>query len=215
MSTTAPDINNMNLRDEVPAGIDYNADPEDFFKQELILDGDHQCVMTLGNDGVTITKQRDKQTGEKTGATFVQAHVMLKVDDPQDPSNGLVCFDRLSTIVFGSKSNSALHAVMKLTGNEIPPGATFGAIEDHVKGVLAAPQRITVTTEWEAQVEDTTKAKGSRERYRVVVHGMARFPKALNGDGQDTGKHDPEISEPGTGLKASTQVRVLRYSRAK
>ena len=215
-SSTAPDINDLDLLREVPVGIDANADPEDFFKQSLIDDGDHQFVLTLGNDGVSYDKQRDKGTGAKTGSVYVKAHIMLKVDDPGDPANGLVCFDRLNSIVFGSKGNSALHAVMALIGNPIPPGESIGGIIEFVKATLAQPQRIQATTEWEAQVEDSTKPKGSKERYRVVLKGQARFPKLLGPGGEDLGKYDHDgVVEPSTGLKATTQVRVIRYSRAK
>ena len=215
MSTTAPDINDLALLNEPVQGLDPNAQAEDFFKQSLMDDGDHQAVLTLGQDNVSHDRQRDKSTGEKTGDVYIKAHLMAKIDDPGDASNGMVAFDRVTSIVFGSKGTSALHAVMAMAGAAIPPALTKGEIIEFVKRELSTPRRITITTEWEAQVEDQSKAKGSRDRYKVVLTGQKRFPKLLGPDGQETGKHDPEgVVDPVLG-KASTQVRIIRYAPAR
>lgn len=214
MTSTAPDINDLSLLNEPVEGLDPNARSEDFFKVSLPDDGDHLCVMTLGNDGVTHDRQRDKSSADKTGSVYIKAHVALKIQDPSDPADGMMLFDRLTSIVFSSKGTSALHAVMDVAGFPLGAQLTKGEIIEAVKVALAQSPRVKVTSQWEAQVEDQTKIKGSKDRYRTVVKGQARMPKVLDDAGNETGHYAQEVHEPGTGLLATAQARVIRYAKA-
>lgn len=198
----APDINDLDLRNEMLPDVDGNADPEEFFRVPILPDGKHVGVMVKGDKGVKINKQKDKDTGQRTGPIYVVAHVQLKSED----DDGSV-FDYLTSLIF--RGNSSLHAALALAGHEIPSrGVTAAQAVEAVEAALAQSPRVGFVTEWEAQVNDGTK---DAPDYRTVLKGMKKFPPVLDDAGQPTGKYSPEVTDPKSGQPATAQARVKSY----
>ena len=219
-STTAPDINDLSLLNEACEGISTSADPGEFFRVPLPSDGDHVAVLALGQDGVSHDTQK---TGEAAGRVYVKAHLALKIEDPQDPANGLMLFDRVNSIVFESKGTSRLHGVMYMAGVPLDPRLSKGEIIEKVKVELAQSPRVKVTSQWQASAKAQTQEEADKAStlkykknckvgdYYTFLKGMRNFPSITD----DAGVHySPEVANPLTGEVVTAQAQVVKYAPA-
>lgn len=221
------DINDMSTQQEV-VNVDYNQ-VEEFFKPTLLDDGKHRANMKLGDRGINgpskgdkAPRQKDKASGQRTGAFLVNVHVMLEALGDSDEKIG-VCFDNLSSALMGSLSR--LHAALYYAG--VPPTSGIGPaeLETEVQNAFAQPLTVGIVTQWQAQWEDTSKPEGSKDRYKVFKKGMTKFPPILDAERQFTGKYSPEVFySPAVGGECSedspgaqpvrAQVKVIEYFKA-
>ena len=206
----APDINALELANEV-IDVGDESRAEDFYRLTLPDDGEHLATLSLGQDGVSTRRQKDKSTGSRTGAAFVMAHIAAKIDSANGHP-GMTAFDRPTSIVFESKGTSALQAMMTQIDAPIPRGIAAPQVEDHIKVTMAQAPRVKVTTRWVAQYEDTSKPEGSKDRYVEVRKGQANFPPILDDQGQPTGRYETEFVDPKSGKECTTQARIVKYA---
>lgn len=203
--TNQPDINNLELMNEV-VEVDGSVDSEQFFQPPLPDDGVHDAIIKLGNRGLKIERQKDKQTKNRTGPAFINAHFAIQLlNDNGEP--GIMCFDNPTSIVMQSSGTSRLHAILDILGDPAPPRCTFGELIEHTERALAQDARCQVVTQWEAQIEDPPGT------YRDVKKGQKNFPQLVDEHGQPNGKFDPEILDPKTGQKVRAVARVVRFLR--
>lgn len=200
-----PDINDLDLLSE-PVEVDGSIPAEDFFSVPLPDDGDHIAVLSLGDRGVKPARQRDKNTGQQTGAAFLNVHVVAKLQN-DDGTEGLTVFDNPTSIVM-QNGQSKLHAILAICGAEVPPRTDLGNLKQITENTLAQKPRVKIYTQWEASID-----RGAG-KWDTVLKGQKRFPPLYDDDGNAIpGKYNPEVEDPKTGIKVRAQVRVLRYAK--
>jgi len=201
------DINDLSLLQEV-VEVDGQARSEEFFQPPIPDDGEHEAILHLGDRGVTIGRQKDKASGQKTGVGFVNVHVQAKILNDQG-QEGMSVFDNLTTIIMGGLSR--LHATMDMAGSRLPDRATLEEIRELATTWLAQNPRVRITTQWLAEVN-----RGSKEKpdYAVIAKGQRRFPPIVDEETQlPTGKYSRDVTDPKTGDLVSAQVKVVKYAR--
>lgn len=219
MTTNDIDINSLELDAEVietGAGVS----DDEFFKPPIPDDGLHTVTVALGADGLSVDRQRDKSTGDKTGPLYLKAHLALTLVDDAGNRTG-TAFDRINSIpISGGKSR--LQAILGLCGAATGAASTLGALKTLAEETFAQSPRISVVTAWEASAkaetqEEVTQALAAHYAkkldiggYYTFLRGQKKFP--LN---EATGKHERTVVNPITGADADAQVRVVRYERAK
>lgn len=206
------DINDPSLLNE-PVEVDGAANSEEFFIPQLPDDGDHLAILELGQRGIKVDRQREGDQRAKTGKPFLNVHLAGTLLDDAGNKAGMA-FDQVTSVLMPNSGTSKLHAILDLAGFPASARSTLGDLLNHVEAVMAQSPKVTVTTQWEAQAEDQSKPKDSRERYYTVLRGQKKFPPVLDGDGNPTGKYNPEVEDPKTGEIVRAQVRVTRYKRA-
>ena len=205
-----PDINELQLRNEMMPEVDGTVQPEDFFAPPLPDDGEHQAVLRLGDRSTKIKRQKDKETQQPTGNAFVEAHVMAKILDDAGVET-ITVFDNPNSVVMQSSRTSRLHMVLRAAGFELPERPSFGEFEEFTKVALDQTPHVTITTQWQAQVNRGTKEKPV---YKDVLTGQKNFKKILDADGNWTGKYDPEVMDPESHQKVRAIARIVRYGIA-
>lgn len=196
-----PDINDLDLLNEVvEVG---EGDAEEFFQAPLPDDGEHVAVLHLGDRGVTIARQRNKQTGDRTGAGFVNVHLVARILSSSG-EEGIAVFDNPTSIVMQS-GMSKLHAILDIVGSPAPHRSTLQELKEHVEAVLAQSPQVGIVTQWEAQINRGTK---DSPNYVTLLKGQKRFP--FN---DDTNKWSPDVEDPETSEMIRAQARILRYKR--
>jgi hypothetical protein len=201
-----PDINETDLlREEVET--DSNADPNKFFAPPLLDDAEYECVLGIGDRGITVTKQKDKNTGTKTGPAFLTVHLHAKTVDAAG-NVGLGAIDNPTSIVMQSQGSSRLAIILQLIDVKVPGKCSLGELKQLAEQALAQNPRIKITTRWEAQIK---LADGT---YQIIRTGQRNFPPELDGDGKPTGRFSPEVVDPKTGIAATAQVRIQKYAKA-
>jgi hypothetical protein len=205
-----PDINDLALMNEVIEA-DGSVSADEFFAPPLPDDGDHQAVLYLGERGVSVSRQKDPKTKQKTGPAFLNVHLMAKILDPQTGQEGLTVFDNPTSIIMNNGS-SKLHAILGLIGESVPGRMTIQDLKELAERALAQTPRIGLTTQWEAQANHGTK---DAPDYETLIKGQKRFPPIYDEQGNPSGRFEAEVTDPKTGEKVRAQARVIRYSRAK
>jgi len=202
-----PDINELQLRNEMMPEVDGSVQPEDFFSPPLPDDGEHAEVLRLGDRGTKIKRQKDPETGQLTGAAYIEAHIMAKILD-EEGEETITVFDNPNSVVMQSTRTSRLHMVLKAARFDLPERPSFGDFEEFVKVALAQVPQVTITTQWQAQIN-----RGTREKpdYKNLLTGQRNFKKILDADGNWTGKYDPEVIDPESHQKVRAIARITRY----
>ena len=208
---TQVDINNLDLMNEV-IEVDGAADSEAFFNPPLADDGEHEVIMALGNRGVKADRQWEGEgkARKRTGSGFLNIHLQLKGVKDNGEEGGTVAFDTLTTIVMESAGTSRAHAAFDLAGFKLQE-RTLGGLMQEIQLAVAQKPHAKITTRWEAQVNTGTK---EAPKYENVCVGQKNFPPLLDKDGNDTGRHNPEVLDPKSGTMCRAQVRVVKYARA-
>jgi hypothetical protein len=210
--STRVDLGALELLNEV-VEVDGQASSEEFFNPPLADDGDHEVVFKLGNRGVKVDRQWEGTGGarKRTGNGFLNVHLQLVGRDRYGKESGTIAFDNLSSIKMESSGTSRLHAAFDLAGFRLPDRASLGELKDAVERAIAQGPKAIVTTRWEAQVNEGTK---DAPKYSTILKGQNKFPKKLGEDGAETGKYDPEVTDPKTGQTVRANVQVTKYGRA-
>jgi hypothetical protein len=209
---TEPDINNLNLMDEV-VEVDQNADSEEFFNPPLPDDGEHAVVFALGNRGVKADRQWEGKGKDRkrTGAGFLNVHLQLKQLKDSGEAGGTIAFDNLSTVVMDTNTGrtSRVHAAFDLAGMKLTQ-TSLGGLKSEIERAITQSPKAKVVTRWEAQVNVGTKDSPD---YQTVVTGQKNFPKLYDLNGNETGKYNPEVLDPKSGQTVRAQARVIKYGR--
>ena len=208
---TQVDINNLDLLNEV-IEVDGAADSEAFFNPPLADDGEHEVILALGNRGVKAARQWEGEgkARKQTGAGYLNVHLQLKGVKDNGEEGGTVAFDTLTTIVMESAGTSRVHAAFDLAGAKLQE-RTLGGLMNEINLAVAQKPHAKITTRWEAQVNTGTK---EAPKYENVCVGQKNFPPLLDKDGNDTGRFNPEVTDPKSGQVVRAQVRVVKYGRA-
>lgn len=209
-SSPAVDINNLDLMNEV-IEVDGSASSEEFFNPPLPDDGEHEVIMALGNRGVKADRQWEGsgKSRKRTGAGFLNIHLQLKGVKANGEEAGTVAFDQLTTIVMESAGTSRAHAAFDLAGARLIE-RTLGGLMQEINLAIAQKPHVKIVTRWEAQVNRGTKEDPDWEN---VCVGQKNFPPMLDGDGNETGRKNPEVTDPKSGNVVRAQVRVTKYAR--
>lgn len=206
------DINQLDLMNEV-VEVDSNADSAEFFNPPLADDGEHEVILALGNRGVKADRQWEGQgkARKRTGKGFLNVHLQLKGVKANGEEAGTVAFDNLSTVAMETPSGvtTRVHAAFDLAGAKLSE-RTLGGLKQEIELAIAQKPHVKVTTRWEAQVNTGTK---EAPEYVTICSGQKNFPKVLDADGNETGRFDPEVTDPKSGQTARAQVRVVKYAR--
>jgi len=202
----AVDINDTDLlRQEVET--DAGADPKRFFSPPMLDDGEYDAILELGDRGITVTQQKDKTSGEKTGPAFLTVHLHAITVDAGG-NQGLGVFDNPTSIVMQSQGMSKLVAILTLAGADVPGKCTLADLKSLTETTLAQTPRVKITTRWEAQVKLTDGT------YQTIRTGQKNFPPEFNPDGSPNGRYNSEVTDPKSGLAATAQVRITKYGKA-
>jgi hypothetical protein len=192
--------------------VDGSASSEAFFNPPLPDDGEHLVVLKLGNRGVQVKRQYDKNSKRNDGPGFLNVHLQLVSILDTGGEGPTIAFDNLTSIVMQSVGTSRLHAAMDLAGFPLTSPAPLGTLKDEVERAIAQHPKVTVTTRWLAQINRGTKDSPDWED---VVKGQKNFPPKLDGNGNVIpGKFDPEVTDPKSGTSVRAQVNVVKYGRA-
>lgn len=210
------DLNDMSLMDEV-IEVDGTVTSEEFFNPPLPDDGEHQVVLKLGNRGIKIERQFNKETKRRDGQGFLNVHLQLASVKENGSVGGTIGFDNCSSLVMPSVGTSRVH--MAFDGSVGPDGspmtlparATLGELKTAIETAISQGPRSFVTTQWLAQVNRGTKDSPD---YQDVLKGQKNFPKRLDADGNETGRYEAEVADPKSQTVCRAQVKVLKYSRA-
>lgn len=207
---SAVDINNLDLMNEV-VEVDGAVDSEQFFTPPLPDDGEHEVIMALGNRGVKPERQWEGSgsSRKRTGQGFLNIHLQLKGVKANGEEAGTVAFDQLTTIVMESAGTSRAHAAFDLAGAKLS-ARTLGGLMEEINLAVAQKPHVKITTRWEAQVNMGSK---DSPKYENVCVGQKNFPSLLDSAGNDTGRRNPEVTDPKTGQVVRAQVRVVKYGR--
>lgn len=209
-ATDLPDINDLSLWREIPVEVDDNMTAEQFYTPNLPDDGEHRVRWTLGTSGVKPERLKNKSTGKRDGVPSFVVEIAGTILDDVGQETLQQVFDRLRPIRMANGS-TFLHAFLAAAGVPATGITNLADLLDHTKMALAQRPETLTTTEWEAQVEDESKPKGTRERYRTVCVGQKRFPPVLDASGNPTGKYNPEIRDPQTGATVRARVNVKKH----
>jgi hypothetical protein len=214
-----PDINALELSQEVVEVNGQLSNPEEFFKLKLPDDGEHVGLLSLGDRGVKISRQKDSN-GVANGAAFLNVHLAIQLVGDSGEKAGS-CLDNPTSIVMQSAGTSKLHAILGLAGAEVQPRMTIGDLKELTENTLAQSPRVKVITQWEAQAKaeslEEVQKSGVKKLgdYYTIAKGQKKFPPLVDDSGnQIPGKFNSEILNPITGDNVQAQVRVVRYSRA-
>ena len=123
------DINDVEAYDQ-PVHVDEHSaeQAEQYFVPALPDDGDHRVTLTLqDNKGVTLGRQKNKQTKKPDGEAYAMANFAFEVESSNGGRSAFVFDNALSLVRNGS---SRLHAVMAILGEPIPSGLTTNQIKD-------------------------------------------------------------------------------------
>lgn len=204
------DINDLALLQEV-CEVDSNVDSAEFFNPPLPDDGEHQVIFKLGDRGVKADRQWEgKGAGrKKTGPAYLGVHLQLKALNAHGGEGGTVAFDQLTTLVMPNAGTSRAHAAFDLAGFKLTE-RTLGGLKDEIERACAQGPKAIVTTRWEAQVNRGTK---DAPDYETICVGQKKFPPVLDSQGNETGKYNPEVTDPKSGQVVRAQVRVVKYGR--
>jgi hypothetical protein len=206
-----PDLNDLGLLQEV-VEVEGGASSEDFFNPPLADDGEHRVVFKLGNRGIQVKRQFDKNSKKNDGPGFLNVHLQLVSVLDTGGEGPTIGFDNLTSIVMPNAGTSRLHAAMDLAGFPLPARATLGDLKEAVEQALAQGPQAMITTQWEAQVNRGTKEKPD---YETVVKGQKNFPAKLDGNGNVIeGRFDPEVTDPKSGATVRANARIVRYAPA-
>ncbi len=212
MSSPAVDINNLDLLNEV-IEVDGNVDAEQFFNPPLADDGEHEVTLNMGNRGVKAERQWEGEgkTRKRSGAGFLNIHLQLKGVKDNGEEGGTVAFDQLTTIPMDTNvgRTTRAHVVFDLAGFPLAE-KSLGGLMQEIQLAVAQKPHVKATTRWEAQVNSGTK---DSPKYETVVQGQKNFPPLLDKDGNDTGRFNPEVTDPKSGQVVRAQVRVVKYGR--
>lgn len=206
------DINDPELLNE-PIEVEGEVSSEDFFKPVLPDEGDYISILRLGDRGIKVDRQKEGEERKRTGKPYLNVHFALELQGENGEKVG-TAFDQATSIVMPNMGTSRLHAIMDLAGSPIPARSTLGEVLNEVETTLAQNPQIGATIQWLAQIEDTSKPEGSKERYRLVLRGQKKFPPILDSEGKPTGKYDPEVVDSKTGETVRAQIKVTKYWRA-
>ncbi len=206
-----PDLNDLSLLEEV-IEVDGSASSEEFFQPKLADDGEHRVMLKLGNRGVQVMRQFNKDSKKRDGAGFLNVHLQLVEMGDNGSEGPTVGFDNLTSIVMPNAGTSRLHAAMDLAGFPLPLRASIGELKQSVEAAIAQNPVATVTTQWRAQINRGTKEKPD---YEDVVKGQKNFPPKIDNEGNTIpGKFDPEVTDPKSGTSVRANVNVIKYAKA-
>lgn len=207
---TTADLNDLSLMQEV-IEVDGAANPEEFFNPPLADDGDHTVILRLGNTGIRVMRQQQKgDTGQtRTGPGFLDVHLQLKEVKASGGEGATVAFDHINTVVMESSvgRTTRAHMVFAVAGFPLTE-KSLGGLKDEMERAVAQNPQAVVTTRWEAQVNRGTKDKVD---WQTVLVGQKNFPRLLDAQGNETGRFNPEVTDPKTGQVVRAQVRVTKY----
>jgi hypothetical protein len=203
-----PDLNLLDLEKEI-IEVGEGASAEEFFAVPIPDDGEHLAHLVLGNRGIQVKRQADKNNGgQRTGPAFVDVHVQAKIVNPDTGEEGMSTFDNVNSVIMAS-GMSRLHALLDLAGAPAPRRCTVPELQAHVEQAFAQTLTVGVVTAWEAQ-----EKVGST--YETVLKGQKKFPAILDAEGNPVpGKFSPEVVNPKTGNTVRAQARIVKYSRPK
>lgn len=206
------DINSLELLNE-PVEVDGSVNSEEFFRPPLPDDGDHLAIVTLGDRGIKVDRQREGDARTKSGKPFLNVHLALALIGDTGAKEGMA-FDQVTSVLMPNTGTTKLHAILDLCGDPAPPRCTLGELLSHAEATFAQNPQVIVTTQWEARAEDTSKSEGSKDRYYTVLKGQHKFPPLTDDSGEPTGKYNPEVADPKSGEVVRANIRVTRYKRA-
>lgn len=205
-------INSLGLMDEL-VEVDSNVDPEEFFNPPLADDGEHRVILALGNRAIKAQRQWEGKGAarKQTGPALLSVHLQLREAKAEGGEGGTVAFDQITTVAIDTNMGrtSRVHAVFALAGFPLTE-KSLGGLKREIELALAQHPRVGIVTRWEAQVNDGTKEAAE---YRTVLAGQKNFPVLLDKDGNETGRNDPEVTDPKSQQKCRAQVRVTKYTR--
>jgi hypothetical protein len=196
---TAPvgaDLNDMAIWDE-----EVVYDPTAELNQTNLPPDDrkHLVVWTLGRDGIGVPKRT------QSGAFFT-THLQGKIVAPGEAYDGMVIFDRPTSIVFKSGTGK-LQAWLKSVGQPAPGRCSLGELKARVTAALAGSAQGRVRGQWVASVQDgeeTNPTTGKTyKKYKDVAKGMKSGAFAQRPDGT----FNPSIEHDGVTVTAQFTVR--------
>jgi hypothetical protein len=217
-----PEINAMRLSNEIDIGDDIPG--ASFFSIQLPDDGDHFAHLRVGDRGVTVDNQRDKETGQKTGAPYVALHLVAELFAEDGTRTGTL-FDNPNSVLMQTPKGrtSRLAGILDIVGSPVPRGTRSPeAYKEHVEVALADGPEAVVVSRWEA----SAKAESAEEVEAAIAAGYLKAGKAKVGDyytflkGQrnfpenEDGSRSPEVTNPISGETVQAQVRIVRYKQA-
>ncbi len=215
-----PDLSALDLANEavdIPEGVSG----EEFFAVKLPDDGDHYAHLVLGDRGISTDRQRDKETGEKTGPVFLNVHLVAELYDDEGQRQGTL-FDNPTSIPMqrDGGTQSKLVAILAITNNPPTGIRNLADLKAHTETVLGNAPEVIVVSRWEAsaKAQDTEEcaaavtAKYAKRLnpgdYYTFLKGQRNFPET------ESGGNDPEVTNPITGETIRAQARIVRYKRA-
>jgi hypothetical protein len=217
-----PDINSLDLLNEPVEVGDVSG--EDFFSVPLPDDGDHLARLTLGDRGVTVGQQKNKETGQKDGAAFLNVHVAAELLK-DDGSKAGVLFDNPTSIAMDrdGQAVSKLAAILSVLDQPATACRTLGNLKLHTETTLAQGLKSVVVSRWEASAKAESTEEVSNAiaagyvkagklhvgEYYTFLKGQKKFPEREDGNG-----YEPEVTNPITGEVVRAQAKIVRYKRA-
>jgi hypothetical protein len=185
-------LNDMNLWDT-----EVTYDPTAELNQQNLVPDDVRPVVTwkLGQRGFSDPKK------SKTGVAFFMVSLQGNVVAPGQYYDNLAIFDDPTSIVFEGGTGK-LQAWLKAVGQPAPARCSLGELKSRVEAALNGGAQCKVRGQWQGSVQDGQTDAG-KNKYKVVVKGMKKFPQ------RPDGTHEPTIVIDGADVKA--QYKVMDY----
>jgi hypothetical protein len=190
------DFDDMNLWD---AEVEY--DPEAELNQQNLIPDDVKPLIAwkLGQRGFVGPKK------DKNGKAYFQVSLQGNAVAPGTYYDNLALFDDPTSIVFEG-GTSRIHAWLKSVGQAAPGRCSLGELKARIETALNGGAQGRVRIQWQGSVQDGTNETTGKNKYKVVVKGMKKFPPRPDGTHTTSAMVD--------GVEVNAQVKVMDYLAA-
>lgn len=185
-------LNDMNLWDT-----EVSYDPTAELNQQNLVPDDVRPVVAwkLGQRGFSDPRKA------KNGQAYFMVSLQGNAVAPGTPYDNLAIFDDPTSIVFEGGAGK-LQSWLKAVGQPAPQRCSLGELKQRVQTALDGGAQCKVRGQWQGSVIDGQTDAG-KNKYKVVVKGMKKFPQ------RPDGTHSPTIVIDG--VEVNAQYKVMDY----